>query len=418
MIPTQDAVSSRVQTRAGLSLLILGIVLIAANLRAPLTAVGPIIGEIRGETGISNTWAGMMTTLPLLAFALLSPLSPRIARRLGMEHTLFAGLIVLLAGILLRSLSSVAALFAGTALIGVAIAVSNVLVPALIKREFPNNVGTMTGIYSVSMNLCAAIASGVSIPLSQGLGLGWRGALSSWALLAIVSLAAWLPMLRSRQRPQAVQASGDAKKSDSLWRSPLAWQITLFMGLQSLFFYVNISWFPAILQDRGMSAVSAGWMISIMQFASLPATFFMPILAGRRVDQRGLAVGVASLFLVGYLGLLLTDTAWLVPIWVVLVGIGAGSGFGLAVMFFALRTKSVRQSAEMSGMAQSFGYLLAAVGPTLFGFIHDATGGWTLPLILLLIAAGGLLLAGLKAGKYGYVTAEADKETVAAKGNH
>ncbi|MDO3681218.1 CynX/NimT family MFS transporter [Paenibacillus ehimensis] len=416
MIPAQDTVSSRVQTGAGLSLLILGIVLIAANLRAPLTAVGPIIGEIRGETGISNTWAGMMTTLPLLAFALLSPLSPRIARRLGMEHTLFAGLIVLLAGILLRSLSSVAALFAGTALIGIAIAVSNVLVPALIKREFPNNVGTMTGIYSVSMNLCAAIASGVSIPISQGLGLGWRGALGSWALLAIVSLAAWLPMLRSRRRPQAVQTSA-AVKSDSLWRSPLAWQITLFMGLQSLFFYVNISWLPAILQDRGMSAASAGWMISIMQFASLPATFFMPILAGRRSDQRGLAVGVASVFIVGYLGLLLTDTDWLVPLWVVLVGIGAGSGFGLAVMFFALRTNSVRQSAEMSGMAQSFGYLLAAVGPTLFGFIHDSTGGWTIPLLLLLVAAGGLLLAGLKAGKYGYVMAEGNKEADAVKGN-
>lgn len=416
MIPAQDTVSSRVQTGAGLSLLIIGIVLIAANLRAPLTAVGPIIGEIRGETGISNTWAGMMTTLPLLAFALLSPLSPRIARRLGMEHTLFAGLIVLLAGILLRSLSSVAALFAGTALIGIAIAVSNVLVPALIKREFPNNVGTMTGIYSVSMNLCAAIASGVSIPISQGLGLGWRGALGSWALLAIVSLAAWLPMLRSRRRPQAVQTSA-AVKSDSLWRSPLAWQITLFMGLQSLFFYVNISWLPAILQDRGMSAASAGWMISIMQFASLPATFFMPILAGRRSDQRGLAVGVASVFIVGYLGLLLTDTDWLVPLWVVLVGIGAGSGFGLAVMFFALRTNSVRQSAEMSGMAQSFGYLLAAVGPTLFGFIHDSTGGWTIPLLLLLVAAGGLLLAGLKAGKYGYVMAEGNKEADAVKGN-
>ncbi len=414
MMPARDTVSSKVQSGAGLSLLIIGIVLIAANLRAPLTAVGPIIGEIRGETGISNTWAGMLTTLPLLAFALLSPLTPRIARRLGMEHTLFAGLIVLLAGILLRSLSSVAALFAGTALIGIAIAISNVLVPALIKRDFPNNVGTMTGIYSVSMNLCAAIASGVSIPISQGLGWGWRGALGSWALLALVSIAAWLPMLRSR--PQAVQLG--AAKSGSLWRSPLAWQITLFMGLQSLFFYVNISWLPAILQDRGMSAASAGWMISIMQFASLPATFFMPVLAGRRSDQRGLAVGVASVFLAGYLGLLLTDTDWLVPLWVILVGIGAGSGFGLAVMFFALRTSSVRQSAEMSGMAQSFGYLLAAVGPTLFGFIHDSTGGWTIPLILLLIAAGGLLLTGLKAGKYGFVMAEANKETDAAKGNH
>ncbi|MCP3772154.1 MFS transporter [Paenibacillus sp. MZ04-78.2] len=416
MIPAQDAVNSRAQTRTGLSLLIIGIILIAGNLRAPLTAVGPIVGEIRGETGISNTWAGMMTTLPLLAFALLSPLSPRIARRMGMEHTLFAGLIVLLAGILMRSLPSIATLFAGTALIGIAIALSNVLVPALIKRDFPNNVGTMTGIYSVSMNLCAAVASGVSIPISQGLGLGWRGALGSWALLAIVSLAVWLPLLRSRQRPQAAQTYA-AAKSDSLWRSPLAWQITLFMGLQSLFFYVNISWLPAIFQERGMSAVSAGWMISIMQFASLPANFFIPILAGRRSDQRGLAVAVASLFIAGYLGLLLTDVPWLVPLWVILVGIGSGSSFGLSIMFFALRTKSVQQSAELSGMAQSFGYLLAAVGPTLFGFIHDATGGWTVPLILLLVAGSGLLFVGLKAGKYGYVTAAADKEVEAAKGN-
>ncbi|CAH0118533.1 putative transporter YycB [Paenibacillus sp. CECT 9249] len=382
--------------------LFIGILLIASTLRAPITVLGPIVGDIRDDTDISNTLAGMLTTLPLLAFALVSPLAPRMARRIGTNRSLLIGLAVLTAGIALRSIPSVPALFAGTALLGMAIAVSNVLLPSLIKRDYPAKVGLMTGLYSVVMNMWAAVASGVSIPVAQGMGLGWRGTLAIWAVLSLIALAVWLPQVR-RDRGQALSQAAGAP-AGKLWSSSLAWQVTLFMGLQSFLFYVNIAWIPEILVSRGMSHASAGWMLSIMQFVSLPSTFIMPVLAGRSSNQRGLVVTIAALFLIGYAGLLWGGNT-LALLWIIMIGIAGGAGFSLAVMFFALRAHHASQAAELSGMAQSVGYLLAAVGPTVFGFMHDATHAWTVPLIMLIVIAFLLLAAGFGAGRNAYVDA-------------
>jgi MFS transporter, CP family, cyanate transporter len=236
---------------------VLGILLLAANLRPALTGVAPLIGEIRADTGISNGAAGLLTTLPLLAFALLSPVAPRMARRFGLEGVLLASLLVLAAGILLRWAGTIPPLFLGTAILGAAIAFGNVLLPGLVKREFPENVGLMTSVYSASLGISAALAAGVSVPLTKLDGIGWQGALAVWAVPALLACVAWLPQLSRKDLP--ARSSGEnAPSIRDIWRSPLAWQVTLFMGLQSLSYYVTLTWLPEILQDGGMGAARAG----------------------------------------------------------------------------------------------------------------------------------------------------------------
>ncbi|MCQ6558798.1 CynX/NimT family MFS transporter [Paenibacillus mendelii] len=386
--------AGRAQSNSKRVLLVLGLIFIALNLRAPLTAVGPLIGSIRDSVNISNTLAGTITTFPLLAFALLSPFTPLLARRFGTERVVLVALCILAGGIILRSVSGAGTLFGGTILLGLAIAVCNVLLPSLVKREFPHRVGLMTGVYSVSMNMCGAIASGISVPIAVNLGLGWRGALGCWAVLVLLSILVWLPQLRpgtdkhKAAEPVRVQRSSG---SSSMWRSGLAWQVTLFMGLQSTIFYIVITWFPQILVDRGMSSDSAGWMVSLMQFALLPITFIIPILAGRMESQRILVMITVVLYLVGIGGFFFGGNGF-VPLWSIILGVAIGSSFSLAMMFFSLRTRDAHDAAKLSGMAQSIGYLLAAAGPTLFGMLHDQTGSWNMPFLLL--AAASLLILG------------------------
>jgi MFS transporter, CP family, cyanate transporter len=388
-------------------LLVLGILFIAANLRSPLTSVGPLVGSIHESLGISNTMAGSLTTIPLLAFALFSTFAPRIAQRFGMAPVLLASLALLAIGIILRSLSGVGTLVTGTVLLGLSIAICNVLLPGLIKKEFPQKVGIMTGSYSVSMNLCGAIASGISVPIAHGLGMGWSGALGCWGVLTVVSLLLWLPQMRFHHKSASSVEVEKEMEPVNLWRSNLAWKVTLFMGLQSLLFYTIVSWFPEILQQRGFSPDTAGWMVSLMQFAVLPVTFIVPILAGRMASQRTLAAISAGLFFLGIFGVSYGNSTF-IPLWFIMIGIGVGSSFSLSMMFFALRTQNTHQAAELSGMAQSIGYLLAAIGPTLFGLLHDVTHNWAAPLLMLEIVSIFLLIFGLGAGGNRFVNSNKD----------
>ncbi|TCP30828.1 CP family cyanate transporter-like MFS transporter [Scopulibacillus darangshiensis] len=393
---------SELQTKSGIVLLIIGIIFIGANLRAPITSVGPLIASIRDSLGISNATAGTLTTVPLIAFALLSPFASTFARRFGMEMVLLLSLILLTIGIVLRPLAGVGTLFTGTILVGLAIAVCNVLLPSVIKQSFPQNLGIMTGVYSVSMNLCGAIASGLSVPVASLSKFGWHGSLGYWSIFAMIAVLFWIPQIRFRHKPTVSQTSA-AQKSVSMWRSRLAWQVTFFMGLQSLIFYTVVAWLPEILQQQGVSSNVAGWMLSLIQFAVLPFTFIVPILAGRMRDQRLLVVITAILLVVGTTGIIYGGTV-LMPLWVIMIGIGAGSAFSVAMMFFNLRTQTTHEAAELSGMAQSFGYLLAAIGPILFGALHDLTHNWTLPLWMLIIASILILVFGYGAGKKKYVS--------------
>ncbi|AIQ68850.1 CynX/NimT family MFS transporter [Paenibacillus graminis] len=405
LLKKQDAISTTgIRKQAAFWFMIVGIILIAANLRAPLTSVGPLVSLIRENVHISNTLAGLITTVPLIAFALLSPFVPKLGRRYGVERIMLISLIFLAIGIAVRSLSGAVTLYVGTAVLGFAITICNVLLPSLIKREFPQQMGTMTGVYSVSMNLCGAIASGISVPLAVGAGLNWQGALGVWGILSVISILFWAPQLKAPAKSAAAAGSSTGNKHQvNIWRSPLAWQVTLFMGLQSTIFYVLVAWLPEILKDQGISSSQSGWFLSVLIMASLPFAFIVPVIAGRMSNQRLLVVITTILLLIGTLGLLY-GSIHLVLFWAIILGMGAGFAFGLSMMFFGLRTRSAHQAAELSGMAQSIGYLLAAMGPALIGYLHDATHSWSVPLLILVGASALLCLVGLGAARNQFVS--------------
>ncbi len=406
---TKKAPAAATPSRLRSMLLVLAIVLLAANLRPALTGVAPLIGQIRTDTGVSNGVAGLLTTLPLLAFGLLSPVAPRLARRAGMERTLLASLLVLAVGILLRSAGAVWALFLGTAILGAAIVLGNVLLPGLVKRQYPERAGLMTSVYSTALGISAALAAGVSVPVAQLSGVNWRGSLALWALPALLAAVAWVPQLRRNDRPEntSVQTPHDVS---GLWRSALAWQVTLFMGLQSLAYYVTLTWLPEILREEGVSAARAGWMLALSQAVAIVTMFLAPVIAGRRPSQQGVVVAAVALSGAGTFGLLVAGSFASI-LWVVLLGLGQGACFSLALTFFALRAPDSQHAAALSGMAQTVGYLLAAGGPSFFGVLRDVTHAWTVPLVVLLAVTVCLLLAGLGAARDAHVTALTPEDT-------
>ena len=381
------------------TIVLVAIVLLAANLRPAITSVAPLIERIRADAGVSSGVAGLLTALPLLAFAALSPVAPRLARRFGAERVLIGSMLALCGGILLRSSGTGAAtLLAGTAVLGAAIAAGNVLLPGIVKEKFSGRIGAATGAYTVAMGTSAAIAAGASVPLTRLLGPGWQAPLALWAAPALLAAVAWVPLLRHGGQDPEPQGQTRAATAAGLWRSSLAWQVTAFMGLQSLGYYATLTWLPEILREGGTGAEAAGWLLALSQAVAIPAMFVAPVAAGRRPSQRGVVAASVALIGAGVLGLLLFGAGGGV-LWVTLLGLGQGACFSLALTLFALRAADPEQATALSGMAQSFGYLLAALGPPLFGFLRDATGSWTLPLALLLVITACLLAAGLGAGR-------------------
>ena len=375
--------------------LLLGIIIVAMNLRSPITSVGPLIGIISDDLSLSGGQAGLITTIPLMAFAVISPIAPKLANKWSIEKTIFGALVVLIIGMLIRAIPNLAFLFLGTTLLGSAIAICNVLIPGLVKKEFPKASGLVTGVYSVSMNLTGAIASGVSIPIVQKVGLDWNVALGMWSVLAIAAFFSWIPQLKRSDKglPEIVN-----EEVVSIWTSKLAWSVTLFMGIQSFIFYVLVAWMPEMLVDKGLSTIQAGGMLSLLQITLLPVTFVVPIIAEKRENQLPYVWLAFLLFFFGILGLMFGNML-LITLSIVGIGIAGGIAFSLSMLFFNLRTTSARQAAELSGMAQSIGYLLAATGPFLFGLLHDMTQTWRLSLIVLLGLTIILLVVGLNAGK-------------------
>jgi MFS transporter, CP family, cyanate transporter len=387
-------IDTRTGERPRTALLLVGIVMLASALRAPITGVGPLIGTIRHDIGIGGTVAGILTTLPVLAFGLVSPVAPALARRLGIERSLGLALAILLAAVVIRSIPTIGTLFVGTVLLGAAIAVANVLLPSLVKRDFPFRVGAITSLYAATMNLGAATASGIAVPVANVAPGGWRTAIGCWAGLVLIALVLWSPQLRLR----TVLTD---ERAPLPWRSPLAWSVTLFMGLQSFGFYVVVSWLPSILTSHGTSRSAAGWELFVFQVVALVSVFSMPALIRRLPDQRWLASGWALVAAISFAGLLLAPGAAI--FWVVIGGLASGASLVLALSFFGLRTNGAPQAAALSGMAQSVGYLIAATGPVLMGVVHDSVGGWRLPLLLLSLLAIVQLLLGYRAGRAGAV---------------
>lgn len=385
-------------------LLYVGIIIMAFNLRPAITSVGPVVGLIRDDVGLSNWSVGVITSLPLLAFASISPLAPKIGHRYTNERAMLIGLFLLLFGIGIRSVTSVTLLYIGTFLVGMGIAICNVLLPGIIKEKFPQKVELMTGVYSFSMNAVAAIASGLSIPIATGLGLGWQVALLVWIIPVFLAILAWAYLSRFRKRKEREHVSQQVNTHDSrIWKSLLAWQITCFMGFQSFLFYVTISWLPEILHNYGVSIATGGWMLSFMQVVGLPFSFLVPVIAGRFRSQSWLVCLLGVLDIIGYTGLLFGQSYGVMVVSVILIGIGLGSGFPLALTLLGMRTRSAHKASDLSGMAQSLGYLLAAVGPILIGFLYDIAHTWTISLVILIVFALIMTVFGSLSGRDKYV---------------
>jgi len=376
-------------------LLVIGVLLIAANLRAPFTGIAPVLEQIIAHFGFSASQAGFLTTLPLIAFAVISPMAATLATKHGLEHTLFIALILIILGITARLIDLSTMLFTGTAVIGIGIAIANVLLPSLIKRDFPAKVAIMTSAYVLTMGLASGGFSALVFPLSQLNGIGWQFALGTAAILTLLSLIVWLPQLSKHTKP--IGNSQLVSSSKSVWRYLLAWQITLLLGLNSFLNYIIIAWLPSILTDSGHSAIHAGAYHGAFQLATaLPGLILIPLLATLK-DQRALSCILAILSSVSALGLLYMSDFALV--WTLMLGFCSGSCFILGLSFIGLRTDDSQQAASLSGMSQSVGYLLAAAGPMVAGALHTATGSWAAPLWLCATASVLCAFCGLGGGR-------------------
>ena len=379
------------------ALVLAGLLLVAGNLRAGITTVGPVLEELRGDLGLSSLTASVLISLPLVAFATVSPVAPALARRLGIERALGGGLAVLAVGLVVRSLPGQALLWIGTALLGVAIAVLNVVLPALVKRDFPHRIGQLTGTYSAVQSSFAALAAGAAVPVAAWSSYGWRLPLGMWAGLALIALGVMAPQLRRRTVVPpgqddaglpGVRRPGPAGRNP--WRTALGWQITAFMALQSTGYYIFITWLPSIETAAGVSTTAAGVHQLLLNGFGIAGSITCSALIPRFRDQRLLGGLAPLLFLTAAAGVLVAPH--LSALWTSLAGVGGGASIVLALSFFGLRTGHHTQAAALSGMAQSVGYLVAAAGPIVVGALHDATGSWTPALVTVIVM--DLLLVG------------------------
>jgi MFS transporter, CP family, cyanate transporter len=370
------------RSRSAAVLLAVAIVAVALNQRPAVVAVAPVLGDLRAETGLSSALAGLLTTLPVLCFGAFAPVAPRLARRIGLETAVAFSLLLLAAGIALRLLSPVALLFAGSILAGAAIAIANVLLPAYVKRKF-RRPGAVMGIYSASLNIGAAVAAGATVPLASALGVDWRTALGLWLILAVAALALWLPVAGTGRARRTREPMPGDQGSWSLLRQPLARQVTAFLGLQSVQFYSVSAWLPTLLADSGVPVAQGGLLLGLANVVGAVGALLAPAQAGRMRTQRPLILAVTLAYAVGLGGLLLSPADG-TPIWVAAFGLAQGGGFALALTLIVLRSPTPLVAARLGGVAQCLGYLLAALGPLALGALHDATGGWTWPVALLL----------------------------------
>jgi CP family cyanate transporter-like MFS transporter len=386
--------------RRALLLLGVGLILIGLNLRIGVASVGPVLGEVRASLGLSATAASLLTTIPVFAFGAFAFLTPGLTRRIGMHRLLGITMLVLAAGILLRLHPSLLALFAGTVLVGAAIAVGNVVMPAAIKRDFAHRAGLMMGLYSTALFVGAAVASGLSAPLLPAVGGGWRAALAVWAIPAVLALLVWIPQLRrspGRMKTSGAVADAPTERGEPPFRAiladPVAIAVTALMGLQSVSYYTALTWVPTILQDAGMDAGTAGWMLAYSAFPGIVASLLTPALAARMRPTWLPVVLAAVLTGLAYLGLALFAAGGAVA-WMTLLGLGQGASISLSLTYIVWRSPDAHFTGHLSTMSQGFGYLLAGLGPLGIGAVHGLTGGWAVPMIVL----GVLLLAQLIAG--------------------
>ncbi|RYF30331.1 MAG: MFS transporter, partial [Comamonadaceae bacterium] len=381
-------------------LLAVSVVLIAFNLRPVFSSLSVVLPEIMASTGLSPGAASLLTTLPIVCLGLFAMVAPRLGRRFGTERTLLGCMVFILVGTLLRGTGSVPLLFVASAIAGTGIAVANVLLSGLVKRDFSKQAAWMMGLYTMAVCAGAASGAGLTVPLEHALGGGWTMALAFWALPAAVVTLLWAPQAW-RVAPIASESAFAVR---GLWRDPLAWQVTLYMGLQSALAYSVMGWLAPILRERGLPGETAGFVVSLSIIVQVVTCLAAPVLAVRARNQRGFAAGVAVLIVVAMLGCQFAPIGqiwW----WTVLLGIAQGASFALALTLIVLRSRDAHVAAQLSGMAQGVGYLVAAFGPLLVGLLRGWTGSFDAAALLYLVLGVALVGAGLGAGRSEYVAA-------------
>ncbi len=380
-------------------LFIAGITALAFNLRAAITSLPPVVPELSARLHLPPAGIAVLAATPVLCFAVFSPLAAPLSRRFGEERVLLAALGLLAGGLLLRAALPGRLLFPGTVVAAGAIALMNVLLPSLVKRRRPAQAGLLIGIYLLGLCAGGILGSLLAVPEYQASGGSVRLALGLWALPAIVAATVWLPQRRYRTTP-AVPGAGRPRRPPppKVARHLLAWQVMAFMGLQSLTYYAALSWLPVIFRDRGAGAVSAGTLLAVMNLGNAVTALLLPVLAHRARDQRLLTAAAVGATAAGLAGV------WLAPLataalWTFGLGLGQGASLGLAVYFTAARSPDPVFAASLSGFTQGAGYLVATTGPLAVGLLHSASGGWALPIGVLLAIVAGELAAGWPAAR-------------------
>jgi CP family cyanate transporter-like MFS transporter len=382
----------------GTPLLVVGVALAAMNLRPAVTSMAAVLGEVRADLGASPLWASMLTAVPTLCFGLAAIAAPALGRRFGMGRAVGLALVVLTAGLLLRVLDGPWVVLGGTLIAAAGIAIGNVLIPVVVKESFPGQVGRVTGIYTAALAAGGGIGAALTPPLEQLLG-GWRAAVAAWAVLSVAALVVWARAARHEPTGAAVAGAPAARRN--LMRSPLAWAVTGFFGLQALFAYVTMGWLAELFVSGGIARTEAGLMLAVINLIGIPISLVLPPIALARRSQSGWISGLASISLLGVLGLIVAPTA--VPwAWTLLLGIGMGV-FPLGLGVIALRTRTAADTASLSAMAQSIGYLVSSVGPFLFGVLHGATGTWAVSLWMLVVVLLFEIVLGWIVGRPRYV---------------
>jgi CP family cyanate transporter-like MFS transporter len=401
VLPARPVVDLSVPRSSALvptALLMVAVLLVAANMRPVVTSLGSVLDEVRGSLHTTSAWASVLTALPGLCFGLAGFLAPALTRRLGLARAIGLAMALLTAGALVRVLDGPSVVLGGTLVACAGIAVCNVLMPVVVKESYPHRIGLVTGLYTAVLQFAAAAGSVLTPPVAAAAG-GWRPALGQWGLLAAVGTLGWVVAAR-HGGPRTV-VSQDTGPRRSLLRSPLAWTVTGFFGFQSMFAYEMMGWAPQVLMSAGVSRGEAGAMAAVISVLGVPMSLILGPIAARQRSQSGWLVGLSLVGAAGVVGLLVAPGAapWL---WSVCAGLGMGV-FAIAVALIPLRTRTSADTRTLSTMSQGVGYLLAAIGPLAVGLLHGATGSWTAALVVMLAGIAVQTVFGFFAGRPSYV---------------